>query len=217
MMFRFLIFLSLLLSLGAFAKSTLKLGYLQYPPYIYKVDKKIVGTHVPRVKALEAKYGVRIELIEIPDGRSLEFIQSKKIDGFVGLAKSEKRSRFLHFTNEVILFANPMICSKNDFKLKSLKEFLDNFNQSDRLVVSRTSKAIDYFSKIKKKTILSFSSNYQSRAIKMLKQGRAEFAFIPDVTGNNTLHCKPLYKSKVPIPISIDKRNKELIETFSRK
>lgn len=213
---RNLLFLSItLLVAQAVARTPVRLGYFEYPPYIYLSKGVPTGRLIKILNELEQKHEVRFVLEEVPEGRIDASLDENVVDGFAMLAKTPEREKKLHFTSVILLHIDPQVCSTKPFTFTNLERFKSSLDKSNtHLILSNSRLFTKLFTEVMNKTILAYSDSYQERALKMLQAQRAKFAVFPDLTIKHELHCHKMFPSRIEIPLSLDKNKPKLHRLF---
>ncbi len=176
------------LSLHSVALDKLKIGVLEYPPYVsfdFK-SKNIEGYLIDHAKKVFAgKYDVSFYII--PVERIADSLNSHSIDLYLTFFKSKERNKKFSYSKEPSFIISPQICSLRDRK---------TIHKTDRIIVPRSKLWKSLVSSVSDKvTTFSYSSDYMGRVIEMLKLGRADFVFLPEVFGReeelHSIVCRP--------------------------
>lgn len=133
----FIVFIYLLLCIGALVGQTIKVRVANYPPQYYKNESgEWTGIDVELIKAVVKEAGMAIEFIEMPWSRALTSIKTGEIDIICNVSKTDERSEFMQWIGPERYTQMVLIVRKEDkgLKIKSLDEML--------LAVKKTGKKI---------------------------------------------------------------------------
>lgn len=118
----------LLLAYSSLQACEFEMGWMNYPPYQFEINKKIQGIDIEIVQAATKEAGCKLKLTQIPWTRALLYIKDGKLDAYAGASFTTERNIFAYFSEPVreesmVIYLNNKF--KNKFKFNTLSEILE--------------------------------------------------------------------------------------------
>lgn len=101
-----------------FSKQVLKLGTLEYAPYIYKENGTAIGEIPELLEKVFDNMGYEVEYYFYPWARNLELVKTGKLDGIFTIKKNAARELEMIYPKEYLLSQDYVFFIKKDNPIK---------------------------------------------------------------------------------------------------
>ncbi len=217
------VFLMAIFSTLSIQASSIKIGYIQFSPYIYKDSKGVLKGKIVRYanKLFNEK---NIIWKPTPLKRVSRSLDENRIDIFVSFFKSPQREKEVEFPKTPYLTMRPTLCGKT----QDMPENLDSFDFIKDKTISFVSGTIikDKFFGGKNINFVEIKiAKYRERTISMLLDNKLQYSYYGDNTSiveyiskDHSTLVKCLALPIPPFPVfMVTKKKNPLIKVIEEK
>ena len=170
-----------------FSIQTLKLGTLEYAPYIYKENDTAKGEISEMLDKVFNEMGYQVEYYFYPWARTLELVKDGKLDGVFTIKKTPSRELEMIYPKEYLVKQDYVFFTSKDSKIS----FNGDFNSIKNYkigVINATSYGEKFDTALAKGVLknIDYANNYKSTFQKLIAN-RVDIVICSKLVGQNLL------------------------------